>query len=87
MDSYNTDYIIHSKNGVNEIIIYTGVIVGILLLTGFVGFIMFKIKDKKNAIRKEDRLKFIDVMTSLKNRNYLNYNIYLFHNHQDLKCL
>ena len=25
--------------------------------------------------KKEDKLKFIDVMTSLKNRNYLNYNI------------
>ena len=34
-----------------------------------------KIKDKKNAIRKEDRLYYFDVMTNLKNRNYLNDNI------------
>ena len=26
-------------------------------------------------LKKEDKLKYIDVMTSLKNRNYLNYNI------------
>ena len=32
-------------------------------------------RSKKREIPKEDKLKFIDVMTSLKNRNYLNYNI------------
>ena len=30
---------------------------------------------KNTALKKEDKLKFIDAMTSLKNRNYLNYNI------------
>ena len=36
---------------------------------------MFKRNNKKKDISKENKLKFIDVMTSLKNRNYLNYNI------------
>ena len=35
----------------------------------------YKQKRKKVALNKEDKLKFIDDMTSLKNRNYLNYNI------------
>jgi len=30
---------------------------------------------KDTVIKKEEKLKFIDMMTSLKNRNYLNYNI------------
>ena len=35
-----------------------------------------RIKKEPNRYwSKEDKLKFIDVMTSLKNRNYLNYNI------------
>jgi diguanylate cyclase (GGDEF)-like protein len=72
---YNTDYIINSNNEINIIIIYTGIAMGIILFIGFIGFVGFKIKDKKNSLKKEDKLKFIDVMTSLKNRNYLNYNI------------
>ena len=38
-------------------------------------FIVSKKKNKKKELKKEDKLKFTDVMTSLKNRNYLNYNI------------
>ena len=34
-----------------------------------------KKRKKVNTIKKEEKLKFIDMMTSLKNRNYLNYNI------------
>jgi len=72
---YNTDYIINSNNQVNKIIIYTVIAIVIILSIGFIGFVWFKIKDRKKSFKKEDKLKFIDIMTSLKNRNYLNYNI------------
>ena len=42
-----------------------------------IGLVIFKKKNKKKDLKKEDKLKFTDVMTSLKNRNYLNYNIML----------
>jgi len=32
-------------------------------------------KKVKKQIKKEDKLKFVDMLTSLKNRNYLNYNM------------
>ena len=38
-------------------------------------FIIIKKRNKKKDIKKEDKFKYIDTMTSLKNRNYLNYNI------------
>lgn len=72
---YNTDYIMNSKNELSVVIKYAIAFVGIILLIigSLLGILSFK--KKKNAIKKEDKLKFIDVMTSLKNRNYLNYNI------------
>ena len=59
----------------NIIIKYTLIAIGIILTIGVIGFVIIKKKDKKKELKKEDKLKFIDVMTSLKNRNYLNYNI------------
>lgn len=72
---YNTDYIMNSKNELSVVIKYAIAFVGIILLIigSLLGILSFK--KKKSAIKKEDKLKFIDVMTSLKNRNYLNYNI------------
>ena len=46
----------------------------ILILIIILLMIKNKNKKKKNAYM-EDKMKFIDVMTSLKNRNYLNYSI------------
>lgn len=37
-----------------------------------------KKKSRKNVLSKEDKLKYIDMLTSLKNRNYLNDNIELW---------
>lgn len=48
---------------------------GILLLIGFNIFKPKKKKAKKVNLSKEDKLKYIDMLTSLKNRNYLNDNI------------
>lgn len=55
----------------------------LLLITAIVVFVvilliylkMAKAKDKKKKISKEDKLRYIDSLTSLKNRTYLNDNI------------
>ena len=48
---------------------------GILFIIGFNIFKPKKKKTKKVNLSKEDKLKYIDMLTSLKNRNYLNDNI------------
>lgn len=72
---YNTDYIINSNNQLNIIIKYSLIVLFILLFVIIILVIINKKKNKKKELKKEDKLKFTDVMTSLKNRNYLNYNI------------
>ena len=53
------------------------IIIGILVIGLTMGtwLIIKKKKKKEKVIKKDEKLKFIDVMTSLKNRNYLNYNM------------
>ena len=56
------------------------IIVGVIFVIGGVIFlaIMFnpkKIIKKKKSLSKEEKLKYIDLLTSLKNRNYLNDNL------------
>lgn len=54
--------------------IYLSVI--IFMALAVLGFIILKPKKKKvKAISKEDKLRYIDMLTSLKNRNYLNDNL------------
>lgn len=72
---YNTDYIINSNNQLNTIIKYVLIAIVIIIFTIIISIIIVKKKNKKKELKKEDKLKFTDVMTSLKNRNYLNYNI------------
>ncbi len=75
MYKYNTDYMINSKNEISTLAKYLIiVIITIVIILGVTGVVLQK-KNKKVTLNKEDKLKFIDVMTSLKNRNYLNYNI------------
>ena len=72
---YNTDYIISSTT-LYSVLVKLMVIILSLGIISLVGMKLFKKDNKKsNKITKEDKLKYIDNMTSLKNRNYLNYNI------------
>ncbi|MBQ9854421.1 MAG: GGDEF domain-containing protein [Bacilli bacterium] len=75
MHEYNTDYMVNSKNQMTSMLKYLLILFTFLLLLTIIAFIMYKRNNKKKDISKENKLKFIDVMTSLKNRNYLNYNI------------
>lgn len=72
--SYNINETYLSGN-ITNILKYVGIALGIILV---LTLIIIGIKNKRNkekVIKKEEKMKFIDVMTSLKNRNYLNYNI------------
>ena len=51
-------------------------IVVVLVILGFMAFKYFKkIKDNSPSYTKESKLKYIDMLTSLKNRNYLNDHV------------
>lgn len=69
--SYNTSMNNYSSGSLLGFII---TILGILLLVS-IFFIMKKKKKKDAIITSNDKLKYIDAMTSLKNRNYLNLKI------------
>ncbi len=56
---------------------YVAVVIAVLSVVGGCAYLVYRIKTKKNkaTLSKEDKLKYIDMLTSLKNRNYLNDNI------------
>lgn len=65
-----------SVNVITEFIISN--ITYIVLLVGAVLFLMFKFNKRVKVtkkIKKEDKMLYLDVMTNLKNRNYLNDNL------------
>ncbi|MBR7042354.1 MAG: GGDEF domain-containing protein, partial [Bacilli bacterium] len=72
---YNTNYVVNSKNEISSMLKYLFIILGVTFALLILFIIILKMRSKKRDIPKEDKMKFIDVMTSLKNRNYLNYNI------------
>ncbi len=55
------------------IIILTIVFVPLLVL--IIAYLLLKNRKKIKVIKKEERRKYTDMLTSLKNRNYLNHNI------------
>ena len=59
----------------------TYVIATILILVLILVRVLTKTKVKKQ-IKKEDKIKFVDMLTSLKNRNYLNYNMTKWDNNE-----
>ena len=72
---YHTSYIVNSTSRLNEMLKYLFIVLGITFFLLTLLIVILKTKTKKKDLNKEDKMKFIDVMTSLKNRNYLNYNI------------
>lgn len=58
-----------------NIVIYLFAAIGVaIVLANIVTFIL-KHRKKKDSLSKEHKLKYVDMLTSLKNRNYLNDNI------------
>jgi len=62
-------------NSISTILKYVIITLIILIIAIVTVLILKKNKNKERIIKKDEKLKFIDVMTSLKNRNYLNYNM------------
>ena len=72
---YNTDYVINSRRNISTLAKYLLITFGVVLSLVLMTIYIIKKKNKSKEIKKEDKFKYIDTMTSLKNRNYLNYNI------------
>ena len=67
---------VSGSNGLIKVIIF----IVSLLLIGLIGLLIYQnrksLKDKiSSSVSKDSRFKYIDILTSLKNRNYLNDNI------------
>lgn len=62
-------------NLIKDIVVYLLAIVGIISLVAGILKRIFKPRVRKSTLSKEEKLKYIDMLTSLKNRNYLNDNI------------
>ena len=62
-------------NNLSNILKYIIICIVLFFVIFSIILLVKKFKNKEKVIKKEEKLKFIDVMTSLKNRNYLNYNI------------
>ncbi len=72
---YNTNYDVSSISVLGAPLKVILITCAIILAIIIVVIVIQKRRKKINIMRKDEKLKFIDVMTSLKNRNYLNYNI------------
>ena len=73
--NYNSSFDIKDPSILNKVLKYLFGVLVIVALIIIVIITSIKKRKKVNTIKKEEKLKFIDMMTSLKNRNYLNYNI------------
>lgn len=66
----------NSVNSGGTILRYIAEVVLVFVAAAFVTYIVYKRNKKKlkinTKVKKEDRIKYIDMLTSLKNRNYLN---------------
>ena len=57
------------------IILLSAIVVSIIVLVILVLAVIKKLRGNSKTLTKEDKLKYVDVLTSLKNRNYLNDTI------------
>ena len=72
--TYNDFKVEENHRTLKNLIYFLGAILTLLVIT--IVFKVFKTnKKKKQGITKENKLKYIDMLTSLKNRNYLNDHI------------
>ena len=70
---YNTTATISNMDFLKSLIKY--LIIALFFVMGIIVLMVAFRKHKKEKLGKDDKLKYIDIMTSLKNRNYLNHNI------------
>lgn len=72
--NYKT-YLTEDKAGAFRKALYVLIVILLIVLAGLIIRMTKNKKEKNNGISKENKLKYIDMLTSLKNRNYLNDSI------------
>ena len=72
---YNHKATVKSGTLLGQIAKYSLIVIGLIILIIYVIYRSTKRIKITKKIKKEDKLKYIDQLTSLKNRNYLNENI------------
>jgi diguanylate cyclase (GGDEF)-like protein len=72
---YNHKRTIKSGTLIGQIVRYSAIIAVVALITAIIVYRSTKKIHIAKKIKKEDKIKYIDQLTSLKNRNYLNENI------------
>ena len=74
--SYNNLMTIKTKKSIiTSIVLYFFALIGLATFIYKVVSLFLISRKKKNTLSKEHKLKYVDMLTSLKNRNYLNDNI------------
>ena len=73
-DLYKSRALLKFNNDSKKIdLTYIYMIIGLTVLVVF-SIVYFKNKNVSNKIKKEDKMRYVDHLTSLKNRHYLNEN-------------
>lgn len=72
---YNTSFDLNDPTTLNTFLKYLFITLAVVCTIVISTIISLKRRKKNKKIKKEEKLKFIDMLTSLKNRNYLNYNM------------
>ena len=80
LNSLNTSIL--DKTSFEELYVILLAIVLIPLIVLAIMFLFFKKRKVVKVIKKEERRKYTDMLTSLKNRNYLNHNIKVWNDSQ-----
>lgn len=80
LNSLNTSIL--EKTSFEELYIFLLSIILIPIIALSVIYLILKHHKKVKQIKKEDRRKYTDMLTSLKNRNYLNHNIKIWNESQ-----
>lgn len=72
-----TEGISEALNATDHSVLIKTIIIVVLTITliGIIILVIKKVRGSKKTLTKEDKLKYVDMLTSLKNRNYLNDNI------------
>ena len=66
------------KSSFEEIYIYILILILVPIIVGIILYTIFTKSTKVKEVKKEERRKYTDMLTSLKNRNYLNRNMKLW---------
>ena len=80
LNSLNMTVLEKSSFGELYLIILAIILIPIIVIGVF--YLTIKRKKKVSLVKKEERRKYTDMLTSLKNRNYLNYSIKIWNNNK-----